>query len=125
DEPDLHRARRAEVRPERTAEEHLRDLLRLDAEVAAKEVPAGGDRRLRELELAHVALREVHVVGEVEDVLLADLPEAIRRFEDEAPGVVEHPGADELCDRVDEAGAAQADGLDVADDGQLDLAVGD
>ena len=39
--------------------------------------------------------------------------------------MVEHPGADELRDRVDEPRAAQADGRDVADDRQLDLAVDD
>src|SRR5207244_5337117 len=89
------------------------------------EVPAGGDRRLRELELAHVALREVDVVAEVEDVLLADLAEALGRVEDEAPGVVEHPGADELRDRVDEPRAAEAEGRDVADHRQLDLTVDD
>ena len=82
-------------------------------------VPAGRDRRLRELQLAHVALREEDVVAEIEDVLLADLPEALRRLEDEAAGVVEHPGADELGDRVDEARAAEPDRRDVADHRQL------
>ncbi len=107
-EPDPHRARRGQVRAERAAEQHLRDLLRLDPEVAAEQRPAGGDRRLRELELAHVALREEHVVAEAEDVLLADLVEPVRRAEDEAAGLVEDPGADELRDRVDEPGAADA-----------------
>src|SRR5204862_1920411 len=118
-------ARRAEVRAERAAEQYLRDLRRFDVEVSAEQVPAGGDRRLRELELAYVALREVDVVAEVEDVLLADLAEARRRVEDEAPGVVEHLGPDELRDRVDQPRAAQADGRDVTDDRQLDLAVDD
>ena len=44
----------------------------------AEDRPAGRDRRLRELQLAHVALREEDVVGEVEDRLLADLVEPVR-----------------------------------------------
>ena len=72
----------------------------VEAHLAQQDLPAGGDRGLRELELAHVALREVHVVGQHEDALLADLrhPSAAgaisppsRRYE--AAGVVEQPGA--------------------------------
>src|SRR5205807_7749758 len=92
-EPDLHSTRCAEIRAERAAEQHLRDFRRLDVEVAAEEIRAGGDGCLRELELANVSLREVDVVAEMEDVLLADRAEALRRVEDEATGVVEHPGA--------------------------------
>ena len=124
-EPDLHRARSGEVRAERAAEQHLRDLRRVDAEVVAEDRPAGRDRRLRELQLAHVALREEDVRREVEDVLLADLPEPLRGAEHEAAGVVEDAGADELGHGVDEPGAAEPERLDVADHGQLHLAVDD
>src|SRR5437870_13902076 len=69
-EADLDGARGGKIGAERAPEQHLRDLLGLDAEVAAEEVPAGGYRRLGELQLADVALREVDVVTEVEDVRL-------------------------------------------------------
>ena len=118
-EPDLHGARRSEVRAERAAEQHLRDLGGVDAHVVAEDLPAGRDRGLRELQLAHVALREKDVAGQMEDVLLADLPEPLRRAEHEAARVVEDAGADELGHRVDEAGAAETERLDVADHRQL------
>src|SRR5207253_6800331 len=124
-EADLHRTRSAEIRPERAAEQHLRDLLWLDAEIAAENAPAGRDRGLRELELADVALREVDLIGEVEDVLLADLAKPFRGIEHEAARVVEDARAHELRDRVDETGAAKAHGGDVADHRQLDVAVDD
>ena len=61
----------------------------------------------------------------MEDVLLADLPEPVRGAEHEATRVIEDAGRDHLCDGVDEAGAAEAERLNVADHGQLHLAVDD
>ena len=64
----------------------------------------------------------------MEDVLLADLAHPLGERpvgRDELAARVEQTRADELGDRVDEPGAAQADRLDVADHGQLDLAAAD
>ena len=104
----------------------------LDAQLAQQDLPAGGDRGLGELQLAHVALgEEDRDAGRVlaapvqdEHPLLADLGQPRREpgkplggvlVGDEAPGVVEQAGVDELGDRVDEARAAHPDRLDVAD----------
>ena len=124
-EPDPNGRSGGEVGAEAAAEQHLLDVARLDAELPKQDVPAGGDRRLRELQLAHVALRQVHVVGQVEDVLLPHLAEPRRGAERETPRVVEDARADELRHRVHEPGAAEPLRLDVADHGQVDLAVGD
>ena len=116
--------------------------LGLDAELAQQDVPAGGDRRLGELQLAHVALGEEdrELVGIVaapvqdEHALLADLGQPVGEpgqplgrvlVGDEAPGVVEQAGVDELGDGVDEARAAHPDRLDVADHLEVELVVVD
>ena len=59
-EADPHRAQRRQVGAEAPGQQHLRDVLGLDAQLAQQDVPAGGDRSLGELQLPHVALGEVH-----------------------------------------------------------------
>src|SRR5581483_5033184 len=92
-EPDPDRARRRQVRAERAGEQHLLDLPLVDSELLDEELPPGRDRRLRELQLADVALREVDRVADValvalpvqdEDalaILAADEPLGERRLE--------------------------------------------
>ena len=120
----------------------------VDAGLFEEDAPAGGDGGLGELELADVALGEVDagrwvaVGGPVqhEDAFLADHGEAIRqgrrragepfrvrggfrRVLGEPAGGVDEAGLGEGGDRVDQAGAAQARGGGVADDGELEFAV--
>ena len=123
-----------EVGAERSGEQHLLDVVVLEAELLEQQGPAGGDRGLAELQLAHVALGEVDAVADVgvrrrpvedEDPLLADLGEPVgerRRLrgdlvlgQEPATGV-EQADADQLGDGVDEPGTAQALGRHVADD---------
>ena len=108
-EPDPDRARRRQVGAERAGEQHLGDVLGLRAQLAEQDLPAGRDRGLGELQLAHVALGEVDRVGGVgpapvhdEDALLADerQPVGDARCDlggdlvgREAARVVEQPGA--------------------------------
>ena len=65
DEADPDRTRRREVGAERSGEEHLLDLADVDAELLDEQAPARRDRRLRELQLADVALREIDRVLDV------------------------------------------------------------
>jgi hypothetical protein len=94
-------------------------------------VPARRDRRLGELQLAHVALGQEHRGGRVlaapvqdEHALLADLRQPRRQagvdgsgllVGDEPPGAVEEPAVHELGDAVDEARPAHPGRLGVAD----------
>ena len=140
-QPDPHRAQRRQVGAEAPGQQHLGDLVGLHAQLAQQDVPAGGDRRLGELQLAHVALGEEDRVGRVlaapvqdEHALLADLgqPGGQRGEQgggvlvgDEAPGVVEQAGLDELGHGVDQPRAAHAHRLGVADHLERERVVGD
>ena len=120
-----------EVGAEAAREQHLGDIVGGDAELAHEDHPAGRDRGLRELQLAHVALGEVDRVlgllaapGEHEHALLAHLDEPLGEHRvrlggglvgDEAAGVVEQAARDQLGDGVDEPRAAHADRVGVAD----------
>ena len=113
----------------------------VDAELAQEDVPARGDRGLRELELADVALGEVDGIGGVvaaprehEHSLLADLHEPRRQagvdlgrllVGHEAAGVVEKAGGNELRDRVHETRPAHADGRRIADHLEVEVVAHD
>ena len=56
---DADRRRRGQVAAERAGEQHLLHVARLDAELLEQQRPAGRDGGLGELQLAHVALRQV------------------------------------------------------------------
>ena len=98
----------------------------------SEDVPAGRDRGLGELQLAHVALGEEHRASAGSSPRqcstntrsspifvsrAASSGDRSRRLlvGDEAPGVVEQPGVHELGDGVDEPRAAHPDRLGVAD----------
>ncbi len=115
----------------------------LDAELLHEQRPAGRDRGLGELQLADVALREVD--GPLEVALLPPVQDehalAVLQRHDargeagrelgrllgvrEAPGVIEQAALGELGHGVDQAGAADADGLDLADHAQVERAAVD
>ena len=142
-EPDAHGAGRREIRPERSGQQHLLDVGDLHAELLDEQGPAGRDRGLGELELAHVALRQVDRAlgiarlarpGEYEDPLALDCDQALRQHGvqlgrglvgDEAPGVVEQAALDELRDGIDEPRAADSEWCAVADHAEHDLVAGD
>ena len=113
----------------------------LETELLHQQRPAGGDGGLGELELADVALGQHDALGRVgvgalavqdEDPLLADEGEPVGEPGGDLLGDlvggepatrVEQADLDQLGDRVDEAGAAQAARVDVADDAELDVVV--
>ena len=107
----------------------------LGAERLEQQPPAGRDRGLRELELAHVALGQHDLVaaalvlgGEQEVPLARTLDETLGEVGpplldlvvgEEASGGVDDADPHELRHRVDEPGSAEPHGLHVADHADL------
>src|SRR5437762_14392686 len=63
-EPDHLRALRVQVGAERTAEQHLIEVVGRDAEDVHEDLDPGRDRALGELQLADIALGEKDAIGE-------------------------------------------------------------
>src|SRR6266545_6540623 len=134
DQADAYGAGGGQVAAEGAGEQHLLDVARPDAELFEQQRPAGRDRRLGELQLPYVALRQVDGVGEYEHPLAVDLGEPAGqpgrdgrrlRLRYEPPAPVDQPRADQGGHRVDQSGAAQSDRVHVADHLQFDGTVDD
>ena len=123
-EPDADRARRREVRAERAG--RAAPARRPRARCRAR--GRGSSSRSRSTPWRTAARARRAARGRRRRARQKTFSSPILPSRSEAPGdeasrAVEDPGADELGDRVDEARAAEADRLDVADHLQLDLAV--
>src|ERR1700693_2937235 len=66
-----------QVRAERTTEQDLVEILRLDPEDVHQHLYARGDRALGELQLTYVSLRQEHAVREQERTNAVDVDEPI------------------------------------------------
>jgi len=108
----------------------------LEAQLLEQQGPSSGNRRLRELQLAHIALGEVHRVRRIlvigkpvqdEDPLLTDARQPVRErwqalgrklIGNEATRLIQQANPPQLGDGVHQAGATQATRLAVANHAQ-------